>query len=111
MAVAGAARGKIKLTGEQWVAVWLAGGVFSLMLITIVAVFGVYWASLPSHLNVPQQLDAKNAESFRLAVEQYTAIANAAQERAMKTFETCIAAALLPLFAGIVGYIFGREHP
>jgi hypothetical protein len=66
---------------------------------------------LPPEPQPPAHLTAADVETYRALSEHYTTLANAAEKRAIKIFETCIAAALLPVFTGIIGFIFGRERP
>ena len=99
------------LTGQQRAAFRLAAGVFVLIFATIVFDFAMYWITLPTPPKPPSQLTSANVELYRSLSEQYTAMSNAALERAIKIFETCVAAAFLPVFTGMVGFIFGRERP
>lgn len=110
LAAAGDASGKVKLTGQQWAALYLAGAVFLLILGTLVFDLVMLWRHLPPEPQPPLQLTQANVDLYRALSEHYTVMANAAQERATRLFETFIAACLLPLFAGIVGFIFGRER-
>jgi hypothetical protein len=99
-----------KLTGEQWVAFALAGAVFLLVVTTIVFDFVILKADLPPIPPLPKTTAAADLSAYKQSVEQYTALTNAAHERARNMFETFAAASLLPIFTGIVGFIFGRER-
>jgi hypothetical protein len=99
------------LTGQQRAAFRLAAGVFALILATIVFDFVMFWIMLPTAPKPPSQLTSANVEMYRLLSDHYTVMSNAALDRAIKIFETCVAAAFLPVFTGMVGFIFGRERP
>lgn len=99
------------LTGQQRAAFRLAAGVFALILATMAFDFAMLWIMLPTAPKPPNQLTPASLETYRLLSDHYTAMSNAAFDRAIKIFETCVAAAFLPVFTGIVGFIFGRERP
>lgn len=99
-----------KLTGEQWVAFALAGAVFLLVVSTIVFDFVILKTALPPMPPLPRTTAEADLAAYKVAVEQYTVLTNAAHERARNVFETFAAASLLPIFTGIVGFIFGRER-
>lgn len=96
-----------KLTGQQWAALVLAAAVFFLVVGATVFNFFILESGLPA-LPVPPV--AKDVEQYKQLVDHYTELTNAAHERSRNLFETFVAAAFLPLFAGIVGFIFGRER-
>lgn len=99
-----------KLTGEQWVACALAAAVFLLVSATIFFNFRILAGALPPLPATPKTTAEADLAAYRLAVEQYATLTNAAHERARNMFETFVASSLLPIFTGIVGFIFGRER-
>jgi len=112
LAAAGDASGREKLTGQQWAALALAAGVFILILGTISLDFALMWSHLPTAPAPPssQQLTPQAIETYRALSEHYTTMTNAAHDRLIKIYEEVIAASLLPVFTGIIGFIFGRER-
>lgn len=98
------------LTGQQRAALWLAAGVFGLVVAVMIVDFALLWWSLPANIAVPTTTAAPDLEAYKTLVTQHTAISNAVHERALNIFQTFVAASLLPVFTGIIGYIFGRDR-
>ena len=97
------------LTGQQRAALWLAAGVFGLVLSITAITLILLWSQLPAALPPLPKTDAELA-TYRALVEQHNLLADAVYERARNIFQTFVASALLPVFTGIIGYIFGRER-
>ena len=81
---------------------WLAigiGGLIAVVTVLDVIFFWCHYPTMPSESGTVAAAD----------LQQYKELSTIAVESAQKIFQSVVAQALVPLFATVIGYLFGRR--
>jgi len=90
-----------KLSGREWVAVWFAGSLLSLIFLICGTLL---WEH--HHIKLPQ---AGSGSDEKTAIENYKALTTLIDERTEKFFDLFVPKALLPVFTTLIGFLLGRR--
>lgn len=88
----------------------LVGAIIFLVLMVLLIDFYLNRPVAPHLMTEPSSTIAMDdiASHNQRLIEDYRALNEISQDRSVQMFQVIVAAALLPVFTGILGYIFGR---
>ena len=85
----------------------LATGVGSLAAVVILVLLITWIVNVPRAPIIPAEMDPEKA---RVAIENYKQLQQAALQPLLSILDSVIVKVLVPVFASILGYIFGSQH-
>jgi hypothetical protein len=97
------------LTGAQRAGLRLALGVGAVIAVLIGTIFGLSFYSLPPTPHPPANATPDSIARYKELVDIYKVLSETTLDRAIRLFQAMVASTLLPVFTGILGYIFGER--
>lgn len=99
--------GKVSLgTWTQRAGMRLAACVGSVGLVIIIIILVKWWCLIPTAPDLSRNLTPEQIEAL---LKNYKILTDQSQQLAIQMIETLIVKVILPLFTGILGYIFGAQ--
>jgi hypothetical protein len=97
---------KFPLSTTQRTGLYLAAGVGGLIVLVTVSLMIFLWRDYPS---LPPAVGTNPTPAQSASLENYKALADLTIKNTREIFQTVVTQAPIPIFAAIVGYIFGRD--
>jgi hypothetical protein len=97
----------VKLSPTQQIGVWLLWGIGIVIFLIIVAILIDWFINAP-HLAMPSSVGS-NSDTIKQWLDTQRTLNDLSLNRATSLFDLFVIRTLLPIFATILGFIFGRQ--